>query len=57
MFAFTAEVFILAENYFDENMVSRFTTLLSQIVEDLTKRAYYSDEVNTEYFNMLTDLF
>ena len=57
MFAFAQELYTLAEKYIQPALSERFNALLIQIIGDVAGRNYFSDEVSTEYFNILTALF
>ena len=57
VFAFAQELYILSEKYVEPTQFDRFNTLLIQIIGDLAKRDYFSDEVSQEYFNIITALF
>lgn len=46
VFACMQELYILSEKYIQPAMSERFNTMLIQIVGDIARRDYYSEEVN-----------
>jgi len=47
----------MAEKYIRPAMVERFNTVLILTIGDIAKRNYFTEEINQEYFDMLTNLF
>ena len=56
IFAFIAESYYLSEQYIQPVVMAKFVTLLTQLITDVARPSFFSEEVTKEYFSLLTNL-
>jgi hypothetical protein len=57
VFACMQELYLMAEKYIRPAMVERFNDVLILTIGDIAKRNYFTEDINQEYFDMLTSMF
>ena len=56
IFAFIAESYMLSQQYIQPVVMAKFVTLLTQLITDVARPSFFSEEVTKEYFSLLTNL-
>ena len=56
IFAFSAETYLIIEENLPPVIVAEFTSLIVQLINEVVRPSFFSEEVQKEYFNLLTNL-
>lgn len=56
IFAFCAETYLIIEDNLPQVIVAEFTSLIVKLINEVVRPSFFSEEVQKEYFNLLTNL-
>jgi len=56
IFAFTSELYGLADSYIQPAVLQRFLSLLSKNLDELSRPSFFPEAISLEYFNIITTL-
>ena len=56
VFACIVETFLATEDYVSGQVTAQYTSMIVSLIQDVVRPGYYTEEVQREYFNLLTSL-